>query len=140
MLHFSFCQIYIYSETVEEYQQTQSSHDVEHKSSADATQDTLLPSPGIILAQNKNQRADKVSIRLRGKNVNIQKRPHFSRDKNRNWALGQWRKDAVTKGLLNSRVFMSYSNAYPTLCYSIKPYKSNASTNGSAEQASDLKE
>ena len=30
---------------------------------------------------------------------------------------------------------MSYSNAYPTLCYSIKPYKSNALTNGSAEQS-----
>ena len=126
--------IYMYSETVQEYQQTQDSH-VEHKSSADATQDILLPSPGIILAQNKNQRADKVSIRLRGKKCKYTKRPNFSRDKNRNWALGQWRKDAVLKGLLNSRVFMSYSNAYPTLCYSIKPYKSNASSSGSTEQS-----
>ena len=71
----------MYSETVEEYQQTQNSHDVEHKSSADATQDTLLPSPGIILAQNKTQQADKVSIRLREKKIQIYKRPHFSETK-----------------------------------------------------------
>ena len=126
--------IYMYSETVQEFQQVQNALDVERKSSADAAQDTLLPSPGIILAQNKTQQADKVSIRLRGKKYKYAKRPHFSREKNRNWALGQWRKDAVLNGLLNSRVFMSYSNAYPTLCYSIKPYRSNTSTNGSTEK------
>ena len=68
--------IYMYSETVQEYQQTQDSH-VERKSSADATHgDILLPS-GIILAQNKNQRADKVSIRLRGKKCKYTKRLIF---------------------------------------------------------------
>eukprot|EP00943_MAST-04B_sp_MAST-4B-sp1_P001437 g1437.t1 len=125
--------IYMHSETVQD-QDSLLSYDNERKQSSESGADVLLPSPGIILAQNKNQQADKISIRLRGKKFKYTKHPPMLKNKNYNWVLSQWRKDAIKSGLLDSRVFMSYSKAYPTLCYSIKPYKSNNLKGGSVEQ------
>ncbi len=127
--------IYMHSETVQD-QMSFINNNNERKNSTDVGADVLLPSPGIILAQNKNQQADKISIRLRGKKFKYTKHPSsIKRKNNSNWVLSQWRKDAIKNGLLDSRVFMSYSKAYPTLCYSIKPYKkSNKSKYGGTEQ------
>ena len=92
--------IYMHSETVQD-QMSFINNNNERKNSTDVGADVLLPSPGIILAQNKNQQADKISIRLRGKKFKYTKHPSMLKNKNYNWVLSQWRKDAIKNGLLD---------------------------------------
>lgn len=92
----------------------------------------LLPSPGVILKRG-GQQADKLSIRVRGKRFKYTKKP--ARDgSNFVWARSQWQKAVILNGLLDSRMFLSASRGYPTLCYSIRPYSVSGRSSAPSKQ------
>jgi|UPI00048FBEC3 hypothetical protein len=90
---------------------------------------TLLPSPGIILAGGE-EKVDKISMHLRGRKCQyINKKQVCSRTTTK-WVHVRWEKAAISSGMLESRMFMSSLKSYPTMCYSIKPFHGGSSLLG----------
>lgn len=78
----------------------------------------LLPSPELILAEG-NKEVDQISIRLRGRKYKFINQPHFKEE----WYKTLWERKITNIGLLTAKSFMSFRKSYPTLCYSITPYR-----------------